>query len=153
MIAMRHTGIYVRDIQVLEEFYTFVFHMLPICSMQPDQSGIFDELLGILDVEIMTTKLITPYGKMAGQGDMLELVKVVTNALPLPELSDQYPIFATGMGHIAFGVDNIWDTVKQIRDMRGVQQTKIYEMKNKNLCCFCRDPEGNWLELIQRKVG
>lgn len=151
MIAIRHTGIYVNDICKLEDFYTGVFQMVPICSMEPDQGKIFDELLGACSVEILTTKLVTPYGKKNGQGDMLELVKIRSGRLELPVLPKDHPISMVGMGHIAFGVDDMYETVNEIRKREGTQKTEIVSMGNKNLCCFCRDPEGNWIELIQRR--
>ena len=150
MIAMGHTGIYVRDIQKLEKFYTEVFDMYTVCSSQEDSGELFDELLGGNKLKIVTTKLITPYGKKNGQGDMLELVQVISKFTPLPELPDDYPIAMIGMGHLAFRVDDMQQTVEKIRQKQGVKKTKIYRMKNENLCCFCKDPEGNWLELIKR---
>lgn len=150
MITMRHSGLYVRDIECLEEFYTTVFNMIPICSAQPDSGELFDELLGIPKVRIVTTKLVTVYGKKNGQGDMLELIKVLTASPALPKLPSQHPISMIGMGHVAFGVDDIARTVECIRELQGTQETNIYKRGNGNLCCFCRDPENNWLELIQR---
>ena len=44
MIAIRHAGIYVDDIRRLEEFYTAVFQMIPICSMEPARGKLFEEL-------------------------------------------------------------------------------------------------------------
>lgn len=150
MIAIRHTGIYVNDICRLEKFYSAVFEMIPICSMEPARGRLFDELLGICDVEILTTKLVTPYGKKNGQGDMLELVKIQQGERGEPFFPEDYPIFLTGVGHIAFGVDNIYETVRNIKKRNGRQKTEVVSMQNKNLCCFCRDPEGNWIELIQK---
>lgn len=151
MTAMRHVGIYVNDIIKLEMFYTSVFNMIPICSQQHDESELFDELLGIRNVSIMTTKLVTPYGKKNGQGDMLELVKILTIPHSLPELANCHPIHMIGMSHIAFGIDNMQGVVNHIVLENGNQKTDIKKMRNGNLCCFCTDPEGNWLELIQRK--
>lgn len=139
-----------QDIGRLEIFYRQTFDMIPICSSQPERSPLYDELLGIQNVEILTTKMVTKYGKMNGQGDMLELVKVLTVGSALPRLPDRHPISMVGMGHVAFGVDDIVATVEKLKKAQGTQETKIYEMPNKNRCCFCRDPEGNWLELIQR---
>lgn len=151
MIAMRHTGIYVNDIARLEMFYTSVFRMITICSQQYDSGELFDELLGIKNSSIMTTKLVTPYGKKNGQGDMLELVKVITDPFNTPTLPGHHPIYMTGMGHIAFGIADMDDIVSHIVSEEGYQKTNIVKMKNGNLCCFCTDPEGNWIELIQRK--
>ena len=151
MIAIRHTGIYVDDIVKLEKFYMSVFGMIPVCSGEPDQSSLFDELLCQEGVRIITTKLITLYGKKNGQGDMLELVKVLGEVGTIPKLPDNYPISMTGMAHIAFQIDDMQKTVEQIQEGGGFQKTDIYQMKRGNLCCFCRDPERNWIELIQRR--
>ena len=56
----------------------------------------------------------------------------------------------TVIGHISFGVDNIYEVIEDIKKRSGRQKTEVISMQNKNLCCFCRDPEGNWIELIQR---
>ncbi len=151
MVAIRHTGIYVDDIDGLEEFYKSAFDMTTICSKELDRGRLFDELLGSDDSLIMTTKLITPYGKLAGQGDMVELVKVMSDSFESPSVPNPHPIFMIGMGHIAFGVTDIEDVVSKIISAGGNEKTNIVEMKNGNKCCFCTDPEGNWIELIQRK--
>lgn len=149
MIAVRHTGIYVDDIRLMEEFYTAVFHMHPLCSMEPDEGELFDELLGIQNARILTTKLITPYGRTTGQGDMLELVKVLSERNQ-PGLPKDRPVSMTGMAHLAFGVDDIRATVEKLLNKNGILRTEIKTMKNGNKCCFCTDPEGNWIELIER---
>lgn len=151
MIMIRHSGLYVREIERLESFYKVVFNMIPICSCQPDKGELLDELLGIPNAKIVTTKLVTDYGKQNGQGDMLELVKVLNTGVVIPELPIGHPISMIGMGHVAFGVDDMKETVARINRENGSQETQIYVMRNGNLCCFCRDPEGNWLELIKRE--
>ena len=153
MIAIRHTGIYVNDIVGLEKFYMSVFDMTAICSQEPDRGSLFDELLEKENSSVMTTKLITPYGKQAGQGDMIELVKVTTESAETLSLPENRPVSLTGMAHVAFGVDDIKETVSRILSGGGQQKTSIVQMKNGNRCCFCTDPEGNWIELIQRKTG
>ena len=77
MISIRHVGIYVNDINLLEKFYTKVFHMTVICRQEPDTNKLLDQLLDKANVKIITTKLITEYGRQKGFGDMLELVKIV----------------------------------------------------------------------------
>ena len=149
MIAIRHTGIYVNDIITLEKFYTKVFNMTAICSMLPNKNNIFDELLGIKNVKIVTTKLITPCGKEKGQGDMLELVKVLSSS-NFQNLPKNYSIATQGIAHVAFSVEDINYTVEMIKNMGGIQITSIATMENGNNLCFCRDPEHNWIELIQK---
>ena len=150
MNALRHVGIYVKDIELMEQFYINVFEMYPICSREKDNSILFDELIGLQNAVIVTSKLITPYGKKTGQGDMVELVKVMNEGYYKNYEMCQGSITEIGRMHIAMGVSDINKTVSRIRESGGNTYTSIYEMKNGNYCCFCNDPEGNWIELIQR---
>ena len=150
MNAIRHIGIYVRDIELMEQFYINVFDMHIICSCEKDSSPLFDELLGINNASICTSKLITPYGKQAGQGDMIELVRVINEGFYINDVITEKSIYDIGNSHIAIGVSDIVSTVDRIVEYGGKKNTSIYKMKNGNDCCFCNDPEGNWLELIQR---
>ena len=38
---------------------------------------------------------------------------------------------------------------KKICDLQGEIKTQTYIL-NGNKCCFAKDPEGNWLELISK---
>ncbi len=50
--------------------------------------------------------------------------------------------------HIGFGIHNMEDVVNEIVKFGGKQITEIHLLNN-NKCCFCIDPEGNYLELIE----
>ncbi len=156
MTAIRHTGIYVRDIVRMEGFYTAVFGMYAICRVQPDSNPLLDELLHT-DARIVTTKLITDYGRLAGQGDMLELVQLAGLGMEAADTGEgvvwkaaAHPVSDTGTAHIAFGVPAIEQTLDKIVQNGGEKRTRIYQMENGNRCCFAVDPEGNWVELIER---
>ena len=148
MITLRHSGIYVEDILRMEHFYSETFSMKAVCSQNAESSPLLDELYGRENCQILTTKLITPYGQVSGSGDMIELVKVLSFACDA--LPEGRPICHTGMNHIAMGVDDIVATCDKIVEFGGKVSTQIYTMQNGNKCAFARDPEGNWLELIQR---
>ena len=59
-------------------------------------------------------------------------------------------IYQFGCMHLSFGVNDIELTVDKILHYGGKQITKIHVMNNGNKCCFCQDPESNWLELIEQ---
>jgi len=82
---------------------------------------------------------------------MLELIKVLS--FSAPQLPANRTISMAGMGHIAFGVDNIDATCKKIALYGGKIATQIHTMENGNTCAFAQDPEHNWIELIQRKCA
>lgn len=148
MINIRHTGIYVLEIEKMEQFYTQVFHMRAVCSNNVEENPMLNDLLRHQDSRILTTKLITPYGQEQHTGDMIELIQV--QSFKCEALPKNRPIFITGVSHIAIGVDNMEETVAAIVQQGGSLETGIYTMENGNKVAFCRDPEGNWLELISR---
>lgn len=145
MIQMRHMGVYVKNLDVMTEFYKKVFGMHIISEKVIQSDSLIQDLLGCK--EVIITKMVTPYGTQVGSGDMLELLhyegRELVNANTF--ISDQCII------HMGISVDNINDVVNKILDMGGKIYTRIHVMSNENKCCFACDPEGNWLELIERK--
>ena len=146
MINLRHTGIYVRDLARMASFYREVFHMHAICENVEQEDALLADLFGAAGAKVRITKLITEQGKASGVGDMLELLELVVPAGK--EEKAPQPI-AAGL-HIAFGVRDMEATRAAILAHGGSAATRVHAMGNGNLCCFCRDPEGNWLELIAR---
>lgn len=147
MNSLRHVGIYVQDIEKLEKFYVEAFRMTVICSKAADANELLDELLERQGSKIFTTKLITEYGKRIGTGDMVELIKVQG----CTQEAFQHSVYQIGTAHLAFGVTNMEETLRRIQNLNGVQKTRVRQMENGNKLCFCTDPEGNWIELIERE--
>lgn len=147
MISIRHIGIYVKNIEYMTEFYKNVFQMVPVCEKQKDKNELLDELLKYKNTTIITTKLITPTGEITGQGDMIELVKVMTG--PYQEVLSE-PVYNIGVMHIAIGVEDIQKIMNLIIKNGGCQKTAIVTHINGNQFAFATDPEGNWIELIER---
>lgn len=143
---MRHVGIYVQDIDKLEKFYVEAFGMYVICSKAADANELLDELLDCNGSKIFTTKLVTEYGKQIGTGDMVELVKVQGSQAE----AVQHTIYEPGTAHVAFGITDMEDTLQRILRLGGARKTRVRQMENGNKLCFCTDPEGNWIELIER---
>lgn len=147
MINIRHVGIYVDNIEQMTSFYKTVFQMIAVCERQKDANDLLDELLGYKNTIIITTKLITPTGKMRGEGDMIELVKVLSG--PDSRILS-LPVYHVGTMHIAIGVENIREIMSLIIENGGCKKTEIVTHQNGNKFAFATDPEGNWLELIER---
>lgn len=151
MISIGHTGIYVACMKREKEFYQNVFDMYVICENQLESNVLLDELFHRENTRIYTTKLITEFGKRKGTGDLLELIRVAEEIDVECSLSERAEIYQIGEGHVAFVVDDIEQIVQKICEYGGEQKTNIVNMGNGNKCCFCMDPEKNWLELIQRR--
>ena len=143
MVQLRHAGIYVSDMNKMVKFYTDVFNMHKICENVIQKDSLIEELLG--PGSVLITKLITDYGKITGSGDMLERIYF----FDAKNVEDKF-IYDQSVVHICFSVENIKYVVDQLKKSSGKQCTDIHEMSNGNKCCFCKDPEGNWLELIER---
>ena len=147
MVQLRHTGLYVADLDLMEEFYIKVFDMHVICSHEIQKDELVDDLLRTRDAEIMVSKLITDYGKQSGTDDMLELVKVITSS-DCDMNTTVSLIYKSGTMHLAFGVDSVYKIAEKIVDNGGDWVTGIHLMSNGKTCGFFEDPENNYIELI-----
>lgn len=153
MIQLRHIGLYVKDIEKMADFYKAVFSMYPVIEKQVQCDGLIEDIFQQQDVEVVITKLITEQGKVSGIDDMLELIEISKLKKKDIECNRELPVYAVGKMHLGIGVNDIEVTVKNVIDRGGKSLTVIRKMGNGNKCCFCRDPEGNYLELIeQRKI-
>lgn len=128
MIAMKHTGLYVNDLNRITEFYKRVFNMKVIVDDIKDSNVVLDELLKQENSNIRISKLITEKGVKTGSGDMLELIQVENcNA---DQSSIHGDICRKGMMHLCFGVDDINSITKTIKLMGGgAKNTNFIERK------------------------
>lgn len=148
MTNLRHVGIYVSDLNKMTSFYKSTFELHTICENVVQKDELIAELVGENDSAVKITKLITDRGKETGIGDMLELVEV----LGQNEKQDSHGVFdkvcKSGCAHICLGVNDIMKVLGRLESNDGTVQSNIKSFPNGNVCCFCTDPEGNWLELI-----
>ena len=148
MINIRHCGIYVSDIERMEAFYKNVFHMHYICKQEICCGETFDLLVGINNSKILMTKLITDRGKAMGSGDMIELLQVVIprkeNKPCIKKLADP------GTIHIAIECE-FCSTLPLVERFEGKIVITPVVMESGNRMCFVSDPEGNYIELIERR--
>lgn len=150
MIEIRHTGIYVNDLCKETEFYKKVFSMHVICENVIQHDQLTNAILKNINSKIVITKLITNRGKICRHGDMIELIQVVENTENITNELIR-PLYLVGCMHIALSVDDIEKTVNLVVANGGEIYTEILLMDNGNKCCFCLDPEKNYLELIENK--
>lgn len=148
MIQLRHTGLYVKDLQRESTFFQQVFHMHVLCENQKQDDVFSRDILGEAGGYLLITKLLTDQGKESHVDDMLELLQVV-GEIPVA-VEPAGPAYAAGRMHLAFGVDDMDDTVKHLQREGGQLLTAVHLMGNENRCCLALDPEGNVLEIIER---
>lgn len=159
MNYFKHTGIYVDNLLLMSEFYKKTFDLLPVCENEPDEGKLYEDLYGFPDAKVIITKLVSEYGRLNGKGDMLELIQlcmdwdyrsVYSEKVLGGEESkrkERY-IYQTGMAHIAIGVADIDKVLKKLHLNGGIMLTDIL-LKGSRKCCFCKDPEGNFIEVIE----
>lgn len=147
MVQLRHTGLYVTDLDKMEDFYKNVFDMHVICSHTIQQDELVNDILKCSDAKIMVSKLITDQGKTSGIDDMLELVKVLSTSKNLMTRQNSM-LWESGTMHLAFGVDSVSNTAEKIIKNGGSSVTEIHKMPNGKACGFFKDPEDNYIELI-----
>lgn len=145
MLQLRHTGLYVENLEKMTAFYKNVFSMYEICVDVRQNDALIHDLFQDETASVRITKLITEQGKINGFGDMLELLQMEEKKNP----SAHGLIYSAGSMHLGFGVDDINDVTDRLVKAGGQMITGIHTMPNGKKCCFCHDPEGNGIELIQ----
>lgn len=148
MFRIRHIGIYVRNLELETNFYKSALGMYVINESNVQSDLLTETILNGCDDKIIYSKLITEQGKVTGDGDMIELIQTPLQSL---ESKNEF-LFSKGVIHIGLEVNNIEDTCNKISNYGGTVKSNVFIFSNGNKCCFCQDPEGNWLELIQRKI-
>lgn len=140
MLLIRHTGIYVKDLERMKDFYCRYFKMKEV--VHNTEGGTYlSTILGVSGISVELYKLARC------DGTMIELLKP-----NIEEEKEAYmdSVISFGCLHIAFTVENL---EAMYREMKSEGIIFISEPAispdNKACVCFCRDPEGNYLELVQ----
>lgn len=140
MKTIRHIGIYVENLEQMKNFYCNLLN-LTVAFHDIEKSSYIDTILGLCDTEIEIYKLISD------DGSMIELLH--RKKAEHDEHLEQ-PVWKCGCMHLAF-------TVKNVEDMWKAMKEQGYEFISEPCMspngsakvCFVRDPEGNYLELVQ----
>jgi len=146
-LSIKHIGIYTKDFDVMVKFYKDTVGLIEIADYY--DSGVhLDKILKRENAEARICKLVTPFGKQKGTGDMIELIGISANT----GRHQDRELFTPGLSHIALETENIAGLYEAI--IRGGGQgvcEPLVVSGSGNYMAFCTDPEGNYLELIQRR--
>lgn len=140
-LSLRHFGIVVHDLDKALEFYCGELGLKVVRRM--DESGDFiDTILNAEAVQVMTVKLAADEGPT-----LLELLRF---SVPPTEESKPCSLFSSGPTHFALTVDDL----SGIYEYLTFSGTSFLSPPQKSpdgmaLVAFCRDPEGNLIELVQ----
>lgn len=140
MIALRHAGIVVADMEKALDFYCGLLGFT--VSRRVIETGPFiAAVLGMPGAEVETAKL-------AGSGTgMLELLHFRN---PAPAPSGNLTLNRLGPTHAALTVTGI-DTLHRKLTDAGIAFIAVPQLSpdGKAKVAFCRDPEGTYLELVE----
>lgn len=141
--ALRHFGIVVRDLEKGLSFYAGILGLSPFPIVQ--EAGDFIEtVLARPGTCVSTVKL------RGNTGDtLLELLHFSATQTSLPHAA-MTPVDRPGPTHVAFTVGDIEALFQKLTDAGCVCLSRpLLSEDGKVLVLFCRDFEGNLVELVQ----
>lgn len=139
--AIRHVGIVVKSIDEVLPFYRDLLGMKLVKKVQePDQ--FIDRLLGLTKCQLVTVKLAADDG--VALIELLEFVSHPANSATASEL------YTPGITHIAFTVKDL-DGLHKKLSRSGIPfiSPPLISPDGFTKVAFCRDPAGNYLELVE----
>lgn len=140
MSRIRHTGIYVKDLEAMISFYKDLLG-LRTAVRQRETGSYTDTIFNTKDVDIEVCKLSFE------EGAMLELIRYKGETSE-PDLAGS--LHGCGTMHIAVTVDNAREMHEKLKG-KGCKTLSQPCISPDGRACvfFARDPEGNWLELVE----
>ncbi len=138
---LRHSGVYVHDMDGMISFYTSMFNMT-IASRAVEKGNYIETVLaGYPGIELDVCKMTFP------SGGMIELIKIDRTLISVPE---GMAVYETGRHHIAITVPSTDEAFKKLKD-QGCEclSDPTDNVDNTARVLFAKDPEGNYLELVE----
>lgn len=143
---MNHTGFVVNDLNRSLEFYRDLLG-LEVERDQILEGEFISELVGYPNARLHIVYL--------GLGDMkhsVELIQYLNPAGASPSIPERNQIGASHLGIIVDDLDQFYSELssKGIRFVSppAIRPNAAYPMARKG--CYVQDPDGNWLELLER---
>ncbi len=146
-MAMRyvHTNIIAKDWRTLSQFYQKVFHCKPLPNGRRDLKGEWiDRMTGIPLVQVQGEHLLLP-----GYSEDHPTLEIFSYSQE--EQNNSKMINNLGFGHMAFEVDDVRETLKEVIAEGGGQVGDVVEAMYPNnvkaTFVYAKDIEGNIIEL------
>ena len=146
---MNHTGFVVSDMERSLEFYR-------------DLLGLKQERNQILEGEFISELVGYPDARLhivyLGKGDLrhsVELIQYLNPAGTPAAMPERYQVGASHLGVIVDDLDAFYAELSS-RGVRfvsppAIRPGAVYPMASKG--CYMQDPDGNWLELLERPAA
>lgn len=140
MLKIRHTGLYVNNLESMKDFYCRFFDM-SVASYSVESGKYLETLVATEGV------IANIYKLQCDDKTMLELIHprdIDTKSVHSPSVT------RLGCMHLAFTVNDLWSLYGRMKN-EGVEfLSEPLDSPDGNVhVCFCKDPEGNYLELVE----
>jgi catechol 2,3-dioxygenase-like lactoylglutathione lyase family enzyme len=144
MISLRHIGITVVDMEKMQNFYCDLLGCKLLKTME-ESGEVIDNFSGLKGIEVTTTKMELP------KGGVIELLKYHSpkgNDVVLQNIYKK--IIQVGISHYALSVNDLDSLYENLMKEEISFFYKVQTSPDGNVkIAFCRDPEGNILELVE----
>lgn len=143
ILSLRHAGLVVHDLPRSIDFYTRVLGLkTPVVALE--QGAFLEHVLACPGVTVTTAKF------KAMQGECLLELLCFTTPEPVPSSPVGYPFYQLGPTHVAFTVSGLDALLAEVDRAGGRRLSDpALSVDGKVRVAFCRDPEGNLLELVE----
>lgn len=140
ILATRHTGIVVRDLEKCLHFWRDVMGLKVVVDFW-EEGKFIDTVQHLGGVKLHMIKLSAP------DGSMIELLKDEAHPTPPPERNT---LGDCGIRHIAFTVADVAESWQFLSEAGcEVLSEPVTSPDGKAKVFFARDPEGNLIEIVQ----
>ena len=140
MKRIRHTGITVTNLEPALVFYRDLLG-LKIVKDFVEEGTYINTISGFGSIELRMVKLVDDFGSM------IELLQYLSH--PIVVVGHKM-LYAIGISHVAFEVDDLDETYERLVSV-GIpfNSTPCVSPDYYAKVAFCRDPDGNLVELVQ----
>jgi len=134
----RHVGIVVNDLQNMLHFYSEILGM-DVISNEFEEGHFLNKILGYNDIK----------------GDIIKLGKDNKTIVELldfnkKEINSNKTLIKNGFTHFAITVSNVDELYnKLLQNNFFVISNPQVSVNKKFKVCFCQDPEGNFIEIVE----
>lgn len=139
MINLRHVGLIVKDIDKSYELYRDILGFIPKVD-QIEKGDFYEHLTGLVSGVARTSKCYSH------DGTCIELIEYQSQS----SVNRHKNLTSDGFNHIALNVDDLDFLHTRLVDigLKFINEPKLNPQKNAKVA-FCKDFEGNLLELVQ----
>jgi catechol 2,3-dioxygenase-like lactoylglutathione lyase family enzyme len=141
--GLRHSGMVVLNMERCLGFYRDLLGM-EVRSRKEEQGAYLDTVLGLEKCRILVVKL-----NAGGGSSHLELIQFISPTAGIPVLRE---VNSPGPTHIALTITGLGELVEDLR-AKGIRflSEPALSPGGKVELVFCRDPEGNLVELVEER--